>query len=112
MKFLIDNNLSHKLVGYFATVFPDSEHVRTVLSVQAPDSKIWNYAGRNGFVILTKDNDFDEFSQLYGCPPKVVHLICGNRATAFIAELVQSHTNELLEFGTADAENCLLKIVE
>ncbi|WP_436410312.1 DUF5615 family PIN-like protein [Parapedobacter flavus] len=63
MRFLIDNNLSYKLVGNFSEDFPDSPHVRTVLSVQADDSKIWRYAGRNSYVILTKDNDFDEYPE-------------------------------------------------
>ncbi len=111
MKFLIDNNLSYKLAGNFSADFPDSAHVRTVLSVQADDSRIWRYAGRNSYVILTKDNDFDEFTQLYGCPPKVVHLVCGNRTTSFIADLVLAHKKEILDFGTSDPESCLLKIV-
>lgn len=111
MKLPIDNNLSYKLAGSFSASFPSSAHVRTVLSVQVDDSKIWRYAGRNNYVILTKDNDFDEFTQLYGCPPKVVHLVCGNRTTAFIADLVLAHKKEILDFGTADPENCLLKIV-
>lgn len=84
MKFLIDNNLSHKLTDTFSTDFPNSVHVRDVLSIRAADREIWSYAGGNGYVILTKDNDFDEFTQLYGYPPKVVHLVCGNRSTSFI----------------------------
>lgn len=111
MKFLIDNNLSYKLIGHFSTNFPDSVHVRTVLSVGADDGKIWRYPNRNGYVILTKDNDFDEFTQLYGCPPKVVHLVCGNRTTLFIADLVLAHKKEIIDFGTSDPESCLLKIV-
>jgi len=111
MKFLIDNNLSYKLAGHFSANFPDSAHVRTVLSVHANDEKIWRYAHRNGYVILTKDNDFDEFTQLYGCPPKVVHLVCGNQTTSFIADLILTYKKEILDFGTSDSESCLLKIV-
>lgn len=111
MKFLIDNNLSYKLASILSADFRGSAHVRAVLSVQSDDSKIWRYAGRNDFIILTKDNDFDEFTQLYGCPPKVVHLICGNRTTSFVADLVLAHKDEIVNFGTLDPESCLLKIV-
>lgn len=36
---------------------------------------------KKDFTILTKDSDFDERSQLLGCPPKVIRLICGNQST-------------------------------
>lgn len=111
MKFLVDNNLSYKLVSDFSEDFPESVHVRSILSVSADDRKIWRYAGKNGLVILTKDNDFDEFPQLYGCPPKVVHLACGNQTTSFIANLVLTNKKEILDFVTSDRESCLLKIV-
>ena len=83
MKFLIDNNLSFKLVQPLQNYFPESSHIRNELSIDADDLSIWNFARDNGFIILTKDNDFDERSQLEGCPPKIVHLVCGNQITFY-----------------------------
>lgn len=91
MKFLIDNNLSYKLARNLQANFPDTVHIRNALTVFARDQEIWEYATKNSFVILTKDNDFDEFSQLFGCPPKVVHLLCGNKSTDYILQLIISH---------------------
>lgn len=110
MKFLIDNNLSYKLVSILQVDFPGSMHVRDVLSVSADDLSIWEFAKHREFVILTKDNDFDERSQLVGCPPKVVHLICGNKTTLEIINLLQSRKDDLFAFGSFDKENCILKI--
>ena len=110
MKFLIDNNLSFKLVQPLQNYFPESSHIRNELSIDADDLSIWNFARDNGFIILTKDNDFDERSQLEGCPPKIVHLICGNQITFYILNLITSNKSEIEQFDI-DKEICILKIM-
>ena len=110
MKLLVDNNLSFKLVQPLQDHFSGTEHVRDALSVSSDDNNIWNYAKSNDFTILTKDNDFDERSQLEGCPPKIIHLICGNKTTLHILNLLLWRTDEILSFGNSDSENCILKI--
>lgn len=110
MKLLIDNNLSFKLVLTLSRHFPDSMHIRETLGVLAEDYAIWQFAKENRFVILTKDNDFDERSQLYGCPPKIVHLVCGNKTTVHILDLLIRHKEAIISFAEEDGENCILKI--
>ena len=88
MKFLIDNNLSFRLVAALLSHFPGTEHIRDALDVFADDISIWEHARKNSFTILTKDSDFDELSQLHGCPPKVIHLICGNKNSLHILNIV------------------------
>lgn len=78
MKLLFDQNLSHRLPTRLADLFPDSVHVRAVTLDQAPDDRIWEYASTNECCIVTQDSDFAERSRLYGAPPKVVWLRCGN----------------------------------
>ena len=110
MKFLIDNNLSFKLVQPLEIYFPGTSHIRNALRIDTDDFTIWNYARENGFVILTKDNDFDERTQLSGCPPKIIHLICGNQTTQYILNLIISNIENIELFLNADDENCILKI--
>jgi predicted nuclease of predicted toxin-antitoxin system len=110
MKLLVDNNLSFKLVQPLQNHYPETQHVRDALSLSTDDISIWNYAKSNGFIILTKDNDFDERSQLEGCPPKIIHLICGNKTTLHILNLLLWRQEEILSFGNSDSENCILKI--
>lgn len=85
-------------------------HVRETNGIFADDLTIWKFAIENSFVILTKDNDFDERSQLEGCPPKIVHLICGNKGTSDILALRLINQREILLFGESDSDNCILKI--
>gem|GEM_PF-4382797 len=62
MKLLLDNNLSFKLVRHLQIHFPQSNHIRNNVGVDANDETIWNYAKQNDFIILTKDNDFELFA--------------------------------------------------
>lgn len=110
MKFLIDNNLSYKLINKLNSVSLDAVHVKNVLTVYTLDNHIWEFARENELVIITKDNDFDELSQLYGCPPKVVHLLYGNKSTEYVSNLIISNKISLIQFVKSEPENCLLKI--
>ena len=110
MKLLVDNNLSFKLLQTLRILFPGSQHVSDALDARSNDILVWNHAKSNGFIILTKDNDFNERSQLEGCPPKIIHLICGNKTTLHILDLIVTRREDILSFGELDAENCLLKI--
>ena len=72
MKLLFDYNLSYKLVGSLADLFPDAEHIRNVNLYEADDCTVWEYARTNNCAIVSKDEDFHQMSFLYGAPPKVV----------------------------------------
>lgn len=72
MKLLFDQNLSHRLVGQLAVEYPGSSHVRDAGLATAPDPAVWAFAASNGFVIVSKDTDFQQRALLLGHPPKVV----------------------------------------
>lgn len=58
MRLLFDQNLSHRLVGQLADVFPNSLHVRDIGLAQSSDDVVWAYARANGLSIVSKDADF------------------------------------------------------
>ena len=66
MKLLFDQNLSPKLPRLLAKLYPSSAHVRDVGLRDASDSEIWQFAKTKGFVIVSKDSDFQQRSLLYG----------------------------------------------
>jgi predicted nuclease of predicted toxin-antitoxin system len=87
VKLLFDENLSYRLAAQLAAVFPDSQHVDSVGFHSRTDIEIWNFAGNNGFIIITKNDDFRQRSFLSGAPPEVVWLLIGNAGTQRIAQL-------------------------
>ena len=98
MKLLFDENVSPKLAGLLADEYPGSTHVRDIGLKGAPDRLIWEHARDNGFVIVSKDDDFRQRSFVRGAPPKVVWLQVGNAGTRPIAELLRAHAPRLSEF--------------
>ena len=76
LRFLIDAQLPAALIGWLGDRGHAAEHVRDVLTGQAPDSWIATYARQQGTVLLTKDDDF-----ALRHPPTdyiLVWLRCGN----------------------------------
>jgi predicted nuclease of predicted toxin-antitoxin system len=98
VKFLLDQNLSPKLVAELSESFPDSIHVRDIGLEAADDIEVWNYARDHEFTIISKDADFHQRSFLYGAPPKVVWVSVGNCTTADIEELLKASHSRLIEF--------------
>ncbi len=70
MKLLFDETLSPRLAQRLQSHFPDSLHVNDCGLGAASDDSIWTFARENGFVIVSKDADFQDLSVLRGDPPK------------------------------------------
>lgn len=72
MKLLFDQNLSPRLAEQLGDLFPGSAHVQSLRLARSSDSRLWDFACQNEFVIVTKDGDFSDRSSLFGYPPKVI----------------------------------------
>jgi predicted nuclease of predicted toxin-antitoxin system len=65
MRLLLDENLSHRILLEIADLFPGSAHVKTHDLLRTDDEKIWDFAKRNGFAIISKDSDFHQRSLVF-----------------------------------------------
>lgn len=92
MKLLFDQNLSPRLPKLLADIFPNSVHVRQLGMQTVPDTRIWDYAKRNGFVIVSKDSDFQARSLLLGHPPKFIWLRVGNCPVKTVEDLLRRYS--------------------
>jgi predicted nuclease of predicted toxin-antitoxin system len=89
MKILLDANISWKLANILKPIFGECKHVDLIdLDVPVQDIDIWDYALKNGYIIITKDNDFVDLLELRGFPPKIVLLKTGNNSSKDIVELL------------------------
>ena len=61
------------------------------------------------FIIITKDNDFLHFLELYGHPPKIVLLRTGNNSSKAMFDLLSKAKNEIEKFY--NDKNGLLEIL-
>jgi predicted nuclease of predicted toxin-antitoxin system len=109
MKLLLDENLSRRVVPFLLDAFPDSTQVTFLDMENVDDRTIWNYAKDNNFVIVTKDADFYDLSNVYGQPPKIIWLKIGNQSkAATINALVINRNN--IELALIDEGKACIEI--
>ena len=74
MKLLLDENLSRRLVPFLQHDFPDTSQVVLLGMQSASDKEVWQKAKDDGYVIVTRDADFQELSLVWGQPHQVIRL--------------------------------------
>lgn len=107
MKLLFDQNLSPRLPALLAAEFPGSVHVRDVGLAAAADPVVRAFAVANGFVIVSKDTDFQQRALLFGHPPKVIWIRLGNCTTAAVADLLRLRVTDIRAFEADPAASFL-----
>jgi predicted nuclease of predicted toxin-antitoxin system len=111
LKLLLDENVSFRMLAELRAGFPGSSQVTKLGLETADDKTLWSYARKNGFTLVTQDSDFHELATLYGPPPKVIWLKCGNRPRWFVSSLLLRHRDEIIAFGD-DPETDVVEISE
>lgn len=82
MKLLLDENLSRRLVPFLLHDYPGSSQVVLEGLESASDREVWDHARKYGYVIVTRDADFEELSLVWGSPPQVIWLKTRNQTRA------------------------------
>jgi len=95
MKLLLDENLSRRIVPFLQHAFPGSTQVALLGLQSATDQDIWNRAKSDGYVVVTRDADFQELALVWGSPPKVVRLRTPNLNRASVLEMLLDHKDQI-----------------
>ncbi|MEL6553075.1 MAG: DUF5615 family PIN-like protein [Cyanobacteria bacterium J06621_11] len=98
MKLLFDHNLSPRLVNQLAELYPNSQHVFLLGMAQSDDHQIWDYAAKNGSVVVTHDSDYNGLSIVQGFPPKISWIRRGNCSIKEIEQMLRSAANKIKTF--------------
>lgn len=88
-------------------IYPNLSHVQFHELEDKTDTEVWEFARTNDFCIVTQDADFAERSRLYGAPPKVVWLRCGNTPTNQVETLLRSGAGAIQELLSDPNFHCL-----
>lgn len=107
MKLLLDQNISRRILQPLLEKFPDSNQVYLLNLAESDDLAIWHYAKENDYTIVTKDSDFHEFSLIYGPPPKIIWLKCGNVGNQYILDRLLNCYEEIASFMQNNHTACL-----
>ncbi len=95
---LLDENLSPKLAAKLDRDFPGTQHVLHVGLDNDEDTRIWKFAKRENYTIVTKDKDYLDFSHRHGHPPKVVLLTIGNCRLTILESFLKTNRAIIMAF--------------
>jgi len=108
MKLLLDENLSRRLVPFLQHDYPGSDQVVLLGMESASDKEVWLKAKDDGYVIVTRDADFQELSLVWGQSPKVIRLKTLNQSRAVTLKVLidnrEAITDALIGNGLASVE--------
>ena len=106
MKFLFDQNISHKILKFIPSQFLASSTVKKEGLFNATDREIWEFAWQNGYIIVTNDSDFNDLNLLYGFPPKIIWIRTGSLAIQNLARLLIANVEEIIKFNADEDYGC------
>ncbi|NHE57161.1 DUF5615 family PIN-like protein [Cyclobacterium plantarum] len=106
MKFLFDQNISHKILKFIPNQFSASSTIKKEGLLNATDREIWEFAKQNGYIIVTNDSDFNDLNLLFGFPPKIIWIRTGNLATQDLADLLIANAEEIIKFNEDEDYGC------
>ena len=87
-RFLVDNQLPVALCRWLESKGCQAEHVLALQLAQSRDELVWERAGRDGAVIVSKDEDFAQLTVVRPEPVAVLWLRIGNcRTPALLATM-------------------------
>jgi predicted nuclease of predicted toxin-antitoxin system len=104
---LFDQNLSPRLVGRLADIYPNSVHVFSLGLGDAMDIDVWEFARDNDYMIVTKDADFSEFGIIKGFPPKIIWIRRGNCSTQDIENILRENFSAISELSVDENSGIL-----
>lgn len=107
MKLLFDQNISHRLLNNIQDILPEAKQVRNLGLENNSDKQIWEYAKEWGFVIVTFDGDFYDFSLIWGHPPKIIWIRTHNQTTKNVEEILRKYMNTMQDFQNDNDLACL-----
>jgi|GEM_PF-1963363 len=98
---LLDENLPEKLCPILSSFGLDVVHVQSEGFIATADSRIWDHAVENDFVIVTKDADYLDLAAITG-KGRVILLGIGNMRLRELYAFVTARAEAITDFATGE----------
>jgi predicted nuclease of predicted toxin-antitoxin system len=103
VKLLLDENLSRRIIPALQTRFLGSTQVALVQLERSTDQALCRFADENGYVLVSKDDDFQHLIAARGYRPKLVKIALGNVRNEQVLTALLSAADQI-EAALADPE--------
>jgi len=108
-KVLCDVHIAFKVVRFFKDKGYEAIHVNDILdSYHTKDSDISKYADQNGFLVVSKDADFQNSHLLKNTPERLLKISLGNLSTKKLLVVLEQHLPTLVQHFSKG--KCLIEI--
>ncbi|MDF0644665.1 MAG: DUF5615 family PIN-like protein [Nitrospira sp.] len=97
MKFLVDANLPPGLATWLCEHAQESIHVCDQPGLTFDDRAVFEFARRNDYIIMTKDEDFATLATLVDGPASVVWLRLGNATNTALRNWLEPLLPDILQ---------------
>ncbi len=71
------------------------------------DAEIWEYAKKNGYILVSRDADFYDRLLMYGFPPKLIWLTGRNASTRAICAALKRHVGDVVALMNDPDQGCI-----
>jgi predicted nuclease of predicted toxin-antitoxin system len=95
VKLLLDENLSRRLIPALQDRVPGSSQVTLLGLERSTDAELCEYAAREGFVLCSKDDDFQRLVAARLYRPKLILLAIGNATNDRVLEALLAAADRL-----------------
>ena len=112
MKLLFDEHFSFRSVKALLDHFPGSHHLKFHNLENADDARIWYFAAKEGYAIITKDDDFHQRALALGSPPKVIWVKAENMRRNELEEFILQKQDEIRAFESREESLLVLQKVD
>lgn len=107
MNLPLDENLSRRIVPSLQASYPGSTQVALAGLDRSEDRVIWDYARQNGYIIVTRDADFEELSTLLDQPPQIIWIRLPNQSKTVVLNLLTANRDMIAQALEEDHLACV-----
>jgi predicted nuclease of predicted toxin-antitoxin system len=86
VRFLVDNQLPAALASFLSARGAACDHVLDLNLSEASDTKIWDFADQNDYVVISKDEDFLYLANSRPSNARLIWVRLGNCRTKVLLE--------------------------
>jgi predicted nuclease of predicted toxin-antitoxin system len=99
MTIWIDAQLSPFIASWINANFPELEAIalRSIGLQDEKDYDIFRKARKANAIIMSKDYDFVKLIEIYGIPPKLIWITCGNTSNARLCEILGNALQQAID---------------
>lgn len=108
MKFLIDQNISKRIIESISDISPEAMHVKDLEYYDRSDFELWDYALKNNSILISTDKEVFDRSILSNPSPKIIYVEGDVITTNKMEWAIRINLETIEHFLDEESTTCLI----